>query len=451
MRVAFIQKDPLPDPSLMGLAAATVFRGHQVSVFIPAAEKRLNRALRRFAPDALLFAPATGFHDWAEAQARQLKRVTGGAPNLFTGTHVTDYPEIAHHDGVDLLLIGDPETTLSEVLEKLERGHGKARDLPGTGGTVAAGPDGTLIHGAARHSVDDLDELPLADIEIYRRYPFIRRQTTLSFASGRGVAENTHAGFRIGLKELTRRFAPCRRHSADEAMRRLHLHIHRRPIYRRVAFRDDSLLMDDGTPWLSSFLALYRDEIALPFSCLARPDQLSEDTIRLLAESGCERIQLGVETGDPELRHKICGVDMGNEDILRVNQNLRQAGINVQTVTFLGLPGETTESALRSLDLNIELAPDHAFAIGVAGPQGGPVPAPWANLQLLMPLVVRFPFLRAHVEQRMSGGSSQLLESLFQVHHDASFVTSGELHPIDILKIARRMKRSRNRVKGNLT
>jgi anaerobic magnesium-protoporphyrin IX monomethyl ester cyclase len=451
VRIAFIQKDPLPDPSLMRLAAATVFRGHQVSVFIPAAEKKLHRALRRFAPDALLFAPATGFQDWTIAQARQLKRVTGGAPNLFTGTHVNDYPEIAHQDGVDLLLTGDPETTLSEILEKLERGHGKARDLPGTGGTVAAGPDGTLIHGATRQSVDDLDELPLADIEIYRRYPFIRKQTTLSFASGRGTPENTHAGFRIGLKELQRRFTPCRRHSADEAIRRLHLHIHRRPIYRRVAFREDSLLMDDGTPWLQSFLAQYREEIGLPFSCLARPDQLDDPTIRLLAESGCERVRLGVETGDPGLRKKLCGVDLSNEDILQVNANLRRAGIDVQTITFLGVPGETTESALRSLDLNLKLAPSHAFAIGVAGPQGGPVPAPWANLQLLMPLVVRFPFLRSQVERRMADANSHFLESLFQVHHDASFMTSGELHPIDILKIAHRMKRSRNRVTSNLS
>jgi radical SAM superfamily enzyme YgiQ (UPF0313 family) len=444
MRVAFIQRDPLPDPAMMTLASATVFSGHQVTVFIPAAERNLARALQRFAPDALLFAPQAGFEDWALAMAERLGEVTGGAPNLFTGSHATDHPEMAREQAVDLILVGDPETTLPEVLLKMERGQGNARDLPGTAGTVAANEAGELTFGAQRRVVDDLDQLPLADMEIYRRYPFVRQQTTLSFATGRGVTENTHAGFRIGSAELSRRFAACRRHSVDEAMRRLHLHIQRRPIYRRVAFRDDSLLMDTNEGWLRDFLALYRQEIQLPFSCVARPDQLDSPTISLLAEAGCDRIRLGIESGDPQLRAALCGVEISDDQIVGVSEELRDRDIAVHTISFLGLPGETTDSALRSLDLNIALAPAHGFAILVADERGASICAELERLQLLFPLAVRFPALRGQVEGAMRSGNTHLLRRVFQFHHDASFVTSGELSPFDILRIVARMKRSRN-------
>ena len=129
MRVAFIQKDPIPDPARMVLAAAVVFRGHQATVFIPAAERNLHRALRRFAPDVLVFSPPSGFHGWAIQQARELREVTGNAPNIFTGTHATDHPEMAREDGVDIIMVGDPETTLPELLSKVGVGKVPWRHL----------------------------------------------------------------------------------------------------------------------------------------------------------------------------------------------------------------------------------------------------------------------------------------------------------------------------------
>jgi anaerobic magnesium-protoporphyrin IX monomethyl ester cyclase len=443
MRVAFIQKDPLPDPTLMALGAAAVFLSHQVTTFIPAAERNLPRALRRFAPDALVFAPHSGTQDWATETARRLREITGGAPNLFAGTHAEDHPSLADIDGVDLLLVGDPETTLPEVLLKIERGHGKARDLPGTAGTVGRNRADQRIIGAPRRPAEHLDELPLADIEIYRRYPFVRQQTTLSFATGRGVLENTHADFRIGAAELARRFSVSRRHSVGEAIRRLHLHIHRRPIYRRVAFRDDSLLMDKDDDWLAEFLDLYRQEIKLPFSCVARADQLPEHRIALLAKAGCDRVLLGVESGCPELRQNLSGVTISDDEVAEVGATLKRTGLRVQTLTFLGLPGETKDSALAGLDLNLRIAPAGAFSVLVEDAMD--LAGTLQRLQLIFPLAVRFPALRGRVDWALSSGNTAMLRRLFQMHHDASFVRSGELAHLDLLRIGTGMKRSRDR------
>jgi len=438
MRVAFVQKDPMPHPDLMVLGASLTFRGHEAAVFIPAAERNLEEAVRRWAPAVVVFSPATGFHDWAFEQARRLGPAAGRAPRVFTGSHATDHPEIARVEGVDLVMVGDPETTLPELLLKIA----KERALPGTTGTVAADEDGQLVEGPPRRIVDNLDELPLADMEIYRRYRFVRKQSTLSFCTGRGVMENTHAGFRIGLKELMRRFRPARRHSAAEAIQRLHLHSKRRAVHRRIAFRDDSLLMDgEVSPWLEELMDRYRRELGLPFSCMARPDQLDGAVIELLAESGCDLVRLGIESGDEALRESVAGVPISDERVREAVAALRRAGIRVQTLAFLGLPGETRETATRTLDMCCELRPDHAFAIGV---QGGDSTPEIEGLRQVLPLVAGRPALRGPALRAVDQGRERLLSTLFQLNHDAAFLRSGELARVDILRIATAMRRSRN-------
>ena len=164
-----------------------------------------------------------------------------------------------------------------------------------------------------------------------------------------------------------------------------------------------------------------------------------------VADAGHALVGKLVESGDAEIRRAISGVEISNEEILSVSQGLRDRGVGLQTITFLGYPGETSESALRSLDLNIELRPDHAFAILVRLPRGAQQPTNLQRLQLLFHLVSRQPALRGIVERALRSGNTAVLEHLFQFHHDASFLRSGELAAKDILGIALRMRRHRNK------
>ena len=439
MRVAFIQKDPMPDPALMVLGAAVVFRGHEAECFIPAAERDLEASMRAFAPAIVVFSPTTGFFEWALEQAQRIRGMTGGAPNVFTGTHATDHPEIVREDGVDLVMMGDPETTLPELLLKIF----KERELPGTGGAVALGPTGDLVAGPEREAIDDLDSLPLPDLEIYRRYGFVQGQTTLAAAVGRGVFENTHSGFRIGLQELQRRFRPARRHSVAEAIQRVHLMVQRRPNYRRVAFKDDSFLMDPAE-WVHEFLTRYRDEVALPFSCVASPDVLDDAMVSRLANAGCALVRVAVESGDEDLRSAVLGRRVTDEQVVDAVARLRDRHIGVHTFSFFGLPGETLETATSTLDFNLELRPDHAFAILVADEEGASLSPEIERLQLLLPLAASAPWLRGALLQAATMPGEGLYRALFQLHHDVSFVTGDELAKPDVLRIVASMWRGRS-------
>jgi hypothetical protein len=201
--------------------------------------------------------------------------------------------------------------------------------------------------------------------------------------------------------------------------------------------------MDKDDDWLAEFLDLYRQEIKLPFSCVARADQLPEHRIALLAKAGCDRVLLGVESGCPELRQNLSGVTISDDEVAEVGATLKRTGLRVQTLTFLGLPGETKDSALAGLDLNLRIAPAGAFSVLVEDAMD--LAGTLQRLQLIFPLAVRFPALRGRVDWALSSGNTAMLRRLFQMHHDASFVRSGELAHLDLLRIGTGMKRSRDR------
>ncbi|NIO36477.1 hypothetical protein GTO27_02115, partial [Candidatus Bathyarchaeota archaeon] len=62
--------------------------------------------------------------------------------------------------------------------------------------------------------------------------------------------------------------------------------------------------------WLEAFLPLYKREIGLPFSCNARANILKEDVVALLKESGCDLVNMAIETGNEHLRRTILKKDI---------------------------------------------------------------------------------------------------------------------------------------------
>jgi len=439
VRVAFLQKDPLPDPFVAVVAAAAVFRGHQARVFLPGAERNLEETVRRFAPGALVFHVAAGFEEWAETTGAKLSRALGGPPVCFIGDFPADHPELALRDGVDFVLTGDPDETIPELLWRISL----EKTLAGTMGTACAGPDGELLLGPAREPITDLDETAAGDFEVYRRYGFVQGQSTAPILVGRGTIENVHAGFQIGHAELTRRFRPARRHSVQGAISRVQMMKQRRP-YKRFGFRDDSFATDSD--WLAAFLDRYRVEVELPFGCMARPDQLPPKVIDELAAAGCDCVRLGIESGDEALRQKVAGTFIPDSQIEAVVAQLRERNIRVHTTSFLGLPGESVESATRTVDLIARLRPDHAFCFTVWEAEAVYSTPEQQRLAWLVPYVARAPFLRNAIMSAMAKPADGIYKRLFQLQHDLGFVHSGELRPWDMARMVAGMSRDRAQI-----
>lgn len=89
--------------------------------------------------------------------------------------------------------------------------------------------------------------------------------------------------------------------------------LEKHPNIKFINFRD--AIFNMFPKWFDEFIELYKQEIHLPFTGNIRFDILTEDTVRRMKEAGCYTIDMGLESGDPEMRFKYLKRNMTDEMI----------------------------------------------------------------------------------------------------------------------------------------
>lgn len=102
------------------------------------------------------------------------------------------------------------------------------------------------------------------------------------------------------------------------------------------------------------------------------PCTVTKEKAKRYKESGINRISMGVQSfHDEEL--KLLGRAHNEEDIYRAYRILRDAGFeNISMDLMQGLPGQTTERFLASLEKAVSLAPEHISAYELIVEPGTP-------------------------------------------------------------------------------
>jgi anaerobic magnesium-protoporphyrin IX monomethyl ester cyclase len=93
------------------------------------------------------------------------------------------------------------------------------------------------------------------------------------------------------------------------------------------------------------------------WSCLSRVDEIDAETVRLMAEAGCRRVYLGLESGSQatlDLMNKHATVEAG----VRAVHLYREAGIEVAGFFIVGYPGESASAIEETLRLALTLPLD---------------------------------------------------------------------------------------------
>lgn len=79
-----------------------------------------------------------------------------------------------------------------------------------------------------------------------------------------------------------------------------------------------------------------------------RADQMDDELARLMFRAGCQKVYVGVESGDPEVFNRIKkGENL--ESVKKGINILQKTGIHVDGYFIIGLPGDCLESTKRSL------------------------------------------------------------------------------------------------------
>lgn len=354
LKILFVQNVAAEQLGVMSIAAIARQRGHQLKTIFGHNQHILQTA-QSFKPDIVGFSVMTGFQNRWIGIARDLKKALDPKPLIiFGGPHPTFFPQVVLEESVDVACRGEGEGAFADLLDVVEAGESSFEGIPNL---VVKKGDG--YEAAPLRPLEDLDLLPFPDRQISFEHQFIRKDPSLYFIAGRGCPFSCSFCYAIQMRKLCKGLGPpCRLRSVDNLIEEIDL-VHRQWKNKILYFADDTFCLN--SKWLNTFLETYARRFRTPFFCQIRADQTTKELAQALKDAGCYRVSFGVESGVEHIRDEVLNKNVSDERIREAAAILRKVGLPFQTTNMMGLPNETLDDALSTLELNIEIGADVAW------------------------------------------------------------------------------------------
>jgi anaerobic magnesium-protoporphyrin IX monomethyl ester cyclase len=279
-----------------------------------------------------------------------------GCGVVVAGSDASDHPELYLARGARVVLLGEGDRSLAEVMDSLGGRTGdQLEDIEGIAYQDPGQPGG-VRKTRPRSPVRDLDGLPLPawDLVDLGRYRAIWRSRhgrfSLNMVTTRGCPYHCNwcAKPLWGQRYAVR--SPGNVVDELEMLIRDHSPDH-------IWFMDDIFGLKPS--WLPEFADLVEDRgLVFDFKCLTRPDLvLREGTVEALARAGCEVVWMGAESGSQKV---LDAMEKGTTvaQIREAARRLHEADIRVAFFVQFGYPGEMRADVEATLQMIRDCRPD---------------------------------------------------------------------------------------------
>ncbi len=295
--------------------------------------------------------------EWAFSR-ELLQAVPEGIPVIVGGPHATVAPEeVMAEPRVDMLCRGEGEAPLKDLLEKLSNGDAP-HNAPGLWVRTKTGE----IKKNEIAPLQDLDELamPLWDqfddrhLDIDNMYGKARRVG--AFELSRGCPFNCSFCINHTVQRITSgKGAYHREKSPERCIEEIVRHKDRYNL-DYIYFVDETFLVNRKR--LEEFCALYKQRVGLPFCFMSRAELVDDEKLGIIAGAGGHAIGIGIESGNESLRKSILNRHMPDEKIIEAFACAKSHDLKTLSFNMIGLPYETEEDILLTLELNRRVKPD---------------------------------------------------------------------------------------------
>ncbi len=126
---------------------------------------------------------------------------------------------------------------------------------------------------------------------------------------------------------------------------------------KHILFTDDTFTLSMKYAAEICEELLRRDE-KLSWSCETRAELVDRALLELMHRAGCREISFGVESGNEEIRQITLRKKVSNTDLLTAFAECHRVGVDAHAFCMLGIPGETRENMLETLDFALKIKPD---------------------------------------------------------------------------------------------
>ncbi len=304
-----------------------------------------------FKPDLVGITSMSHVYHGARLLAQKVKErlnclvVVGGPhPSIFKET-------LLEEQSIDFVVYGEGEETLFELVERLE-----AEQSPEPVAGVCWRRNGEAVRNPPRLALGDLDGLPFPARHLLRLrdYPLRAPDGALmaTLITSRGCPYDCSFCFK-GLFGRT-----YRQRSVANVIQEIEELMQDYQI-RNFYLIDDLFTLNQK--WLHDFTqAIIGASLNIRWKCLARVDRVNPHILAQMWQAGCREVHYGIESGN-EIILKSISKNVSLSQVSQAAAWTHQAGMLVKGYFMLGLPGDTEDTVLDTVDFASRLDLDEAM------------------------------------------------------------------------------------------
>ncbi|MCS7214150.1 MAG: B12-binding domain-containing radical SAM protein [Candidatus Calescibacterium sp.] len=320
------------------------------------------QTIKQTKPDILCISVITQTANFSYNVAKAVRSILPKTKIIMGHTHASYFAdEIVSKNLADIVVIGEGEETFRDILRLFQRyADLYPEDLKNVKGIVFR-QDGIIFKTPERERIKNIDSLPFPAWHLFRKYfkhytlyPFMpaRRNSdlTLTFLASRGCPFSCNfCTVLMGNRYIIR--SP--QNICDE------IEFFNQEFGCKNFFFVDPLFPPSKSLGLKILEYMAKRKIGniASWECETRVDIIDDELSEALREAGCEMVSIGIETADDSLLENL-NKKQKVERVKKAVGSLKKFGIKVMGLYMLGVPGETKESAKKTISFAKSLDTD---------------------------------------------------------------------------------------------
>lgn len=295
-------------------------------------EAQITELFKRLSPDLFGFSQWTHNRHTTLQLARLAKQCHPQSLVIAGGGHATHQAELllASHPELDLIVAGEGETTLLELIEARDSGR-PLSEIPG----LALRHGQTVIRTAPRSRIRDLDSLPYPSRYLHEAIGVDLDLQPQFISTSRGCPSACRFCASPSFWGRTVRT----RSPASVVDEFLFLKNQFGMLY--LSLRDDTFTADRRRTIELCQLLLER-KAGMFWNCQTRVEAVDEEVLSWMKRAGCECVQLGVESGSPRILQQL-GKRITPQQVVAACDAVHHVGLQLSVYLIAGVPDETEQ------------------------------------------------------------------------------------------------------------
>ena len=287
------------------------------------------------------------------------------AVSVLVGPPASQFPERILGAGADIVARFEYDITIKDVAETIEEGT----SLEAIKG-ISYTENGRIIHNPNREfiSSEELDEVPFVS-KVYKEHLNIKDYflghtlyPMVQIFTGRGCPNQCI--FCSWPKTLMGRKHRVR--SVENVVDEFKFVVNKIPEIKEIFIEDDTFTINKKR--IKEICEeIKRSKLNVTWSCNARAN-LDYETMKAMKDAGCRLLDVGYESGNDEILKNI-KKGITTEESRRFTKDAKKAGLMILADFIFGMPGETKETAGKTVSFVKEVKPNIAqFAVATPIP-----------------------------------------------------------------------------------